>query len=1729
MKVKKRVRSVVSGILTAVTVLSTVLSPVCSYAAEIPKDEVPPLLEEVKDQLDENEIVNVADHEIIVGTKFDVESDFSGLEIKDDTKVKVTFKEAKSEQGKAFSSEHADTYHAVYYVEPVNQSHPKYQISRKIIVKESEQKKGTSDSGTMEKKQDTSDSEDSEDDSETEEMNQTFDEFVEEIQNQDTFDEASGLELHEVMEQAGEKGIDFETMEVGETVAFMAEADRNAPLGSQYVTIEKGPLYRYADYDLGTYLTEPYYISYGSVRATAYCVQPSKPGPGSGKYTITKIEDNQALAKVCYYGTDAAGAESYFANKHTDFPEGKKFIITHMAAAYAYGSSDAFYGTNAAGEALAMDLYQYCTAKPEIPDVSMSFSDADVKAYVEGNVQRTKEITFQASGQQSVTISLPSGVRFHNVTSGETSAPGAKVTIHGGTKFYLSAPLTQAEDTDEVFASTMAGSLDKDYSAYKLTTDSSVQDLAFIFGEGVETTNKVSLKVTWTKEATIAITKNDKDTGNHLAGAVYGVYRDEGCKDLIAQMPATDSKGASKVVIEKTQDIVYVKEIQPPANYQQDPTVYTVHVNIGKVSTETVRNERTYAKIHLIKEDAETGGNAQGDATFEGAVYGLYAREDIVHPDGATGIQYKAGDLVTTMTVDKHGDAKVEGLYLGKYFVKEIQAPEGYLLDQTEYDVECGYEGGHVATVKRTVKVTETVKKQPFQIIKVAENGNTDAGLLEGAGFSAYLESSLTKKEDGTYDFDSAKPVIITADGGTEMFTDERGYACSIPLPYGTYIVRETTVPHNYKPVDDFTVVISENNPDKPQVWKVLLDKEFEAKLKIIKKDDETKQPVLLADTEFKIFDMDRNEYVEQVTTYPEIKVHKSYFTNSQGYLILPKNLKVGHYRIEEVTPPDGYTINKNYVEVTIDSNTAHKVDEVSGDVIIEVSYENHPVKGKLIVYKKGEILTDFDEDFIYEEKYLSGAEFEVRAAEDIYTPDHQKDEEGNRKVLYEKDSVVTTLTTDKDGMAVAGNLPLGAYYVVETKAPEGFVLNKEPSEVVFVYEDMDTPVIEQEALIGNDRQKVSITVEKQDAETDAVLSGAVFGIYNKNDIKAEGKTIVKADTLLQKMVSDEEGKAHCTLDLPFGEYYVKELEAPEGYVSSDEILTFEAEYQGQDVETIFLKSVKKNQPTTVEITKSDITTGVELDGAYLKVLDKDGNVVDEWTSEKDKPHVIQRLVVGETYTLHEEFAPYGYLKAEEVTFTVEDTDEIQKVEMKDEVPTGCLIINKKGEFLDKITLLDTIKGTIEHFFEYVTGNLSDVTFEVYAAEDIKAADGISEDYYKADELVGTVTTDAQGIAKMESLPLGKYYVKEVKTAHGYVLDGEPRFVDLTYRDQDTPIVTYEDEWQNNRQKVKVTVLKKEKDSDRMLPGGTFGLFTKDDIKGRDGRVLMEADTLIEQKVTDENGTIIFAADLPVDGRYYVKEICAPDGFVTSGEVQEFTFDYAGQEEQEVSYEFVFENEPTVIELTKTDLTTGKELPGAHMKVADEEGNLIDEWVSTDEAHIIRELVVGKTYILTETKPADGYVTAEDITFTVENTGEIQKVEMKDDVTKVVISKQDESGKELPGAELTILDEDGKVVDSWVSIDQAHEIKKLPIGKYVLHEEAAPEGYQIAKDVDFEVMDTPEVQYVTMVDEKVPECGKTVSDTPKTGDNHPIFLWILLCGISVSVLGIYAVKKRNKK
>ena len=533
----------------------------------------------------------------------------------------------------------------------------------------------------------------------------------------------------------------------------------------------------------------------------------------------------------------------------------------------------------------------------------------------------------------------------------------------------------------------------------------------------------------------------------------------------------------------------------------------------------------------------------------------------------------------------------------------------------------------------------------------------------------------------------------------------------------------------------------------------------------------------------------------------------------------------------------------------------------------------------------------------------------------------------------------MTTLTTGKDGKATAKNLPLGQYRVVEVEAPYGYVLNPNEQKVTFTYVDDKTPVIKESLTFSDDRQKLDMSVTKLDAEDNTPIAGAVFGLYADEDIKnVDGRVIIEKGTLLEKATSDENGKIAFVKDYPFAKYVARELVKPAGYVTNEEAVNFDTKYQGQDVKTAVYNSKYKNTPTTFEFTKTDITSGAELTGATLTVLDKDGNVVDTWTSDAKEAHVIKRLVVGETYTLREEFAPYGYLKATDIQFTVEDTGKVQHVEMKDEVPTGSIVINKDGEFVTDTTLM---KGYWYDFiFNFFKDSLAGVTFDVYAKEDIVSADGLDTVYHKAGDKVATIVTNDKGIARIDDLPLGKYYLVETKTIDGFVLDDTPIEADLSYIDQNTKVVFAGMDVTNERQKVQITVTKTDSETKEALEGAVFGLFAKEDIVNKDGKVIVKADTQIERTVTGKDGKVLDtlttdknghaeSKELPIctynedgsfkeDIHYTVVETKAADGYILDETAHDVTLRYDDNAPDVVVATLKLVNVPTEPKLPQT-------------------------------------------------------------------------------------------------------------------------------------------------------------------------------------------------------------------
>lgn len=849
----------------------------------------------------------------------------------------------------------------------------------------------------------------------------------------------------------------------------------------------------------------------------------------------------------------------------------------------------------------------------------------------------------------------------------------------------------------------------------------------------------------------------------------------------------------------------------------------------------------------------------------------------------------------------------------------------------------------------------------------------------------------------------------------------------------------------------------------------------FQAKLKIVTVDADTKQPIKIPNTEFRVYDLDHECYVEQVTSYPQVYTHTSYFTDSQGSLIMPRKMEAGKYRIEEVQAPAGYAFTGNAMQVTVSPESVYEVDATSGDNLIEVVFEHQAVKGKVNITAKGEHLAGFEDGaFIYEMGSLAGVEYELIAAEDVYSSDYQMGDDGKRRILYTKGASVMTVVTDENGIAAAENLPMGTYEIRQLDVPEGYLKNDISKTVTFEYQDQGAALIHQELLFSCDRQVLEICATQHDADNHSFVEGAVFGLYPAQDFKTtDGKVILKADTLIARAESGDDGKATFRSDLVPGKYYVKQLKAPSGYVSSDGVIPFSVKYMGHEMAVFQFSGMIQSEITTMELSVTDKKTGTALSGANIYLLDKKGNKISEWTSEKDHSLTMKRMKAGETYTLHVGFAPYGYLRtSENVEFTVEDTAEVQKLQIDLDVPTALLIINSRGRFLSSVDAdTDAVKG-------------KKVTFNVYAAEDIKSADGVSADHYKTDDLVTTITTNEQAVAQAGDLPVGKYYVVEVPGTGGYQLDDAKRYVDLSYRDQDTPVVTYSEEWQCERARVSVKVSSVDRKSQKALQGAVFGLYSAEAVKTEGGAQLYQKDQLIEQLTTDKNGSLFFTAELPVNKGFYVKEITAADGYVTSDQMQSFQMEYNGSDTEVVPYEFIFEDDITVSQIVITDQSSEGKVSGAQMKLTSEEGDVIDTWTSGKEPHEIKGLTVGKTYILINTKPAKGYVTAKKVKFTVKNVATEQKQEMLTDVTKLQISKTDASGKnQVKGAGLVILDKNDQIVEKWTSDSREHYVEKLPVGSYTIREETTAKGYVMRGDVNFELADSARVQYVSMSNE----------------------------------------------
>ena len=538
--------------------------------------------------------------------------------------------------------------------------------------------------------------------------------------------------------------------------------------------------------------------------------------------------------------------------------------------------------------------------------------------------------------------------------------------------------------------------------------------------------------------------------------------------------------------------------------------------------TQSIRVQRKQPAYHsfpIYKEDRETeDGSPQGDASLAGAKYGLYADEPITGWGIYDGKSFKKGDLVTEaeiQAVNGKYQGTFDNLIPGKYYVQEISAGKGYRVDDTKYPVTVP-EAEDVEIPALLLK--EDVMRRPFDLKKI-ESVAGEENPLKGAGFSAWLVSDLKKNADGSYNFEGVSPVILTEDGKTELFTDENGYACSRPLPYGTYIVVETTVPENYEAVEPFPVTLDIDSPT-PKECGVFKDDRQKTDMYALKVDKKTGEP--LAGASLQVTDIKGN-------------ILDSWVSDGTPHLLT--GLRAGEtYDLTEVKAPAGY-----HVAETVSFEAKNEGE------IQTVTMEDERIYGKLSLIKIGEKVSGIKPAeqegtaavFLYQGGGLSNFTFQLYAAED--------------NLEYEKDALVTELITDENGRAEADGLPIGRYYLVEKETDPQYERLSEPVYLE-ITEDAVIPQepyqIEDGALvIWNDFRNMKVEIVKRDKDTKETLSGVNFGIYSGEDYyDGNGEKLLPADTLLEILTTDTNGRAESAGEYPYGKYYIKEIKALDGY-----------------------------------------------------------------------------------------------------------------------------------------------------------------------------------------------------------------------------------------------------------------------------------------------------------------------------------------------------------------------------------------------------------------------------------------------------------------------------------------------------------------------------------------------------------------------------------------------------
>ena len=1296
----------------------------------------------------------------------------------------------------------------------------------------------------------------------------------------------------------------------------------------------------------------------------------------------------------------------------------------------------------------------------------------------------------------------------------------------------------------------------------------------------------------------VKIVKKDIDTGKIVPGKMRFSILDENGELVrfkntagdIETVICTDDDGTARLPRKLLMGTYYLSEVEAPNGYLHNADKVMFEVNSSTVNTYDdplaveMKDTAAKGKIRLTKRDKETGDViTRGTSRYE-----IIADEKITTADGTVRMHEgaSAGFIDISEGVGESGE-----LYLGKYILREVQAPIGYAKSSKEIPVEISYEDDRNDVADKLV----TVEAQAYDesVLGSLRIDKIDADTKESISVAG-AKFDIIAVDD-----------IIGGDGHiwhragekvTETQTDGYGAASVDGLRIGRYKAVETVAPYGYARTETATEFeISYEGEDVPHVSTAIsIENELMANVpETWKLDAETGRPVLVKGCVLSIYADEDIKYPNGDIHYPKGTRVGDMVTDESGKALHDLALPCGKYVIRENAAPYGYALS--YEEIYWDASWDNGTNPYR---IFSIDYSDYSTKGK-ISFCKSDASTGAPIK-------VPGIEASVYADGDIIR--------GDGSVVYSDGQEVAHLVTGADGTAETEELPLGTYRVVETRAPEGYLVNPNDFSACLAYKGQIVPIVSTNVLVHDENAMGMIEIDKIDDTSGSLIQSenAVFTVRAAEDIITLDGTVRAHNGDIVDLINIHQGKG-TSKPLFLGAYSIEETQAPDGYVRDSRIYRAVLSYKDQTTPLVSVSQSIENsaQKGVISVTKVDSETGktVLRDDAKFEIraaediVTPDGNVraskgdiVDRIATNVDGIATSRALHLGK-YEIYETNAPNGYLLS----------DEVKTVELRYGDQNEPLVY-------DIESIYDTpVRGTISVHKEDsdLAELLPNVEYEIRAADDIVGEDGTS--YYDKGALVQTMVTDESGEAISDLLPLGKYIVVETVQPNGYELDTTEYPVELQYQGDSVPVVHENVFLYNTPSKISLEKVSAE-DNETIVPGTllaawqadcevfndrTLGIYS-DEVEIVEAEIYLIADEdagnngeainleVEEDQLSQEGDRVFFTSTETLSQGNY---LLVASYRMQNGANGEIKLPFSMNEYDEHAFFCIGAKSSNCV---RTNIARFSNPIDENVKIESDisDENLSDILIervpvllSEGTFSIVKTDVEGRsefTHVpqgkigFAEYKAQDGYVsnrTPQYVQFREDGTSEMEIIENKendegdstiirftDTCTKLRVSKKDiTTGDELPGNTLSIYkyEENGKnesngndsdaqlreenygdLVATWVSENEPHYIELLPQGTYILKEEQAVDGYTVAESIKFRINDTGIEHKVEMINSPAPapQQRDTADELIESGNNinseisdTGIINGIIIAAITMmlSVVGILLMRKQR--